>query len=740
MATYFYVSTTGLDTNPGTLTQPFATLGKAKAAVESAISGGVPAGGVFVYIRGGIYPITSTFTLSSADSGNATNQITWAAYDAETVRLTGGTTITGWTLATSGNTPAAIWARIKASGIYRASVGITPGTSLMANVLYNGTSGLYSNSKTAGGDPNAVGSISSSAVTFQGDQGVGAWLPHPALAELIYDGSMQTLARWPKRSDDPSVSTSWVTATPTANSLQFTSATDITSRGWSFGSMPTIDMPWAHIIGGGYHDAVVQMTAASATTISTATAEPEGIDGSFSQGRWAAVNMLEEVNTAGDYWIDRTNGVVYFLPPAGDPTSHETVITTLQAPLLWVDNTASYIVFDGLTVEAGQMFLMRVAAPNITIKNSTFRNAGGTGIIVGNTNVTIDRCKFYGLVGSGVSFVGHDVQYMPSTGSASCTIKNSELYRVGRYALCRVPAITLGGGSNHLVQHNYIHDVPNMGIYHLAVSATVEYNIFQRTGLHGFDSGAVYSWNNVNSNNTVRYNIFRDVQMNTTYPGTTNNGYDVVGVYCDDFTTGFTVFANVCYNFIASAAAPTAWASIGMSSKTNGNTYSNNAFLNVDKVFYNGESTYTNGGTWVNNNQSQGENYAFRSSSVNNACVDTNGSTGCPFAVSTFSPAMNNPAGGDFSNNADGYLHLYSGLPSVVPIPVSQIGIIPLAMVPVPGLLEHRSHPGHQRVLTAWGPQYGALASTIFVPPPLPPPPLFPEFGFVGPAGLIVRW
>jgi ribosomal protein S11 len=352
----FFVATTGSDSSAGTASAPFATLDRAQAAVRSLKSVGLPTGGVAVTVRGGVYRRSSTLVLTGADSGTADRPVIWRSYPGETVRITGGRSIGGWTTVTSSDPN---WSRVRTSApLYKASIGLT-GSSLMANFM-----GLTSPSATAAGDPSTGGiGISSSAVPFEGDQGVDSWRPHPALAELTYDGQMMTLARWPKRSDDPAVPTSWLKATPGASATQFTSGADVTSRGWGdISGLSSMNKPWAHVVGGGYHDDVLQMTSASGTSIAVASGPQEGIEGSSNQGRWAAVNLLEELTEPAEYWMDRDAGVVYFRPPGdANPASHETVVSELSGPLVWADATSQYVIVDGLIFEATQSFLVRVA-------------------------------------------------------------------------------------------------------------------------------------------------------------------------------------------------------------------------------------------------------------------------------------------------------------------------------------------------------------------------------------------
>ena len=55
-----YIATNGVDTNPGTFEQPYGTFPKA-------ISESVP--GDTIYVRGGIYELTSTITITAVKNG-----------------------------------------------------------------------------------------------------------------------------------------------------------------------------------------------------------------------------------------------------------------------------------------------------------------------------------------------------------------------------------------------------------------------------------------------------------------------------------------------------------------------------------------------------------------------------------------------------------------------------------------------------------------------------------------------
>ncbi|HQF38817.1 MAG TPA: right-handed parallel beta-helix repeat-containing protein [Opitutaceae bacterium] len=111
----YFVSPNGSDTNAGTKAAPFRTLEKAKAAVRTRIAAGVPAGGIAVWLRGGVYERSMTLELTAADSGtSAANSVDWRGYPGEDVQLLGGRRIaaSAFSVVTSASP---IWSRLDVS-------------------------------------------------------------------------------------------------------------------------------------------------------------------------------------------------------------------------------------------------------------------------------------------------------------------------------------------------------------------------------------------------------------------------------------------------------------------------------------------------------------------------------------------------------------------------------------------------------------------------------------------------
>ena len=91
----FYISPNGSDANPGTKSQPFASLSRARDAVRE-VKRRKPDRDYSVLLRGGVYPLTETVVFSLPDSAAAGHTITYSAYPNETPVFSCGVAINGW--------------------------------------------------------------------------------------------------------------------------------------------------------------------------------------------------------------------------------------------------------------------------------------------------------------------------------------------------------------------------------------------------------------------------------------------------------------------------------------------------------------------------------------------------------------------------------------------------------------------------------------------------------------------
>jgi len=91
----FFVSPSGADENAGTETRPFRTIERARDAVRKINA--KMTGDIAVVLRGGTYPLARTLAFGPEDSGTNGHDIVYKAFEGETLILSGGKPVTGWT-------------------------------------------------------------------------------------------------------------------------------------------------------------------------------------------------------------------------------------------------------------------------------------------------------------------------------------------------------------------------------------------------------------------------------------------------------------------------------------------------------------------------------------------------------------------------------------------------------------------------------------------------------------------
>ena len=90
----FYISLTGNDNNPGTISSPFKTIERARDTIRQ-INASMT-GDIIVHIREGRYEVDATIQFDKRDGGTNSYKVVYQAYSSETVRISGGNIITGW--------------------------------------------------------------------------------------------------------------------------------------------------------------------------------------------------------------------------------------------------------------------------------------------------------------------------------------------------------------------------------------------------------------------------------------------------------------------------------------------------------------------------------------------------------------------------------------------------------------------------------------------------------------------
>ena len=505
-AAQLYIATTGNDANPGTRSKPFLTLERARDEVRQlAQTGTVPKGGVTIWLGGGDYLRTNALELTVADSGLADASIVWRSRKGEAVRLLGGRKLPGFGAITDPATLARLAepARGHVRQLDLKALGIAD-----------------------------FGQMHS--------RGFGRPLT-PAHCELFYGGRPMTLARWPNEGQ-------WerIAGYPDSGAMkdEHGGKTGKLEEGFLYsGDRPRgwkdLSDVWVH----GYWSWDWANTYERVASIDVdrrlvKTVAPYGMYSFRKEQRFYFLNLLEELDQPGEWFLDRGTGLLYFWPPDEDKSAPapESLLSLLSQPLLKLSGV-SHVTFRGLILEATRSSAVEIhAGTSNLIAGCLIRNIGNNGVtIAGGTGHGVLGCDIEDTGDGGVAMEGGDRQTLRPGGHF---VENCYFARQGRWSKCYVPAVLMGGVGLR-ASHNYIHEHPHCAILYTGNDHLVEFNEIHHIALETGDVGAIYSGRDYSyRGNRIRYNFVHD---------TGGVGMGSMGIYMDDCVSGAEIFGNVFY-------------------------------------------------------------------------------------------------------------------------------------------------------------------------------------------------
>jgi hypothetical protein len=507
----FFVSPAGSDAHAGTESEPFRSLEAARDAVRKLKSDGtLPTGGVTIWLRGGDYVRTNALELTTADSGTPEAPIVWRACPDEAPRLLGGRQLTGFQPVTD----PAVLARLD-----EAARGQVRHCDLRALGIAD------------------LGEMKS--------RGFGRAIT-AAHCELFFNGRPMTLARWPNEGAFAEIA-----GFPAAGAENdghggkigrlengFTYAGDRPHR-WRDTSDLWVHGYWAWDWANSYE----RVASLDLEQRLVKTAPSHGLYGFRKGQRFYFLNVLEELDQPGEWFLDRQAGVLYFWPPgenAGQGSTEsrptELVLSLLAQPLLRLTDV-SHVTFRGLTFEAtrGKAIEIRGGASN-RIAGCVLRNLGNYGVkINGGAGHGVIGCDVFDTGDGGVELIGGDRQTLAPAGHF---VENCHFARQGRWSKCYVPAVHMVGVGLRAA-HNLIHDHPHCAILFGGNDHLIEFNEIHHIALETGDVGAIYTGRDFTyRGNRIRHNFIHH---------TGGVGLGSMGVYMDDCVSGTEIYGNIFF-------------------------------------------------------------------------------------------------------------------------------------------------------------------------------------------------
>lgn len=492
----FFVAPAGDDAGVGAESSPFRTIERARDAIRALKDqGGLPAGGVEVVLRGGEYPLTQSFELTAQDSGAAESPVVYRAYPGETPRFSGGVRVTGFQPVRD----AAILARLPED---------SRGKVLCADLKLLGIEKL---------SPLKLGGF-----------GAGTHV----VSELFCDGRVMTLARWPNRGF---VEIGQVPAGKETGLIEYEGTR---AERWVGESDAWLHGYWFFRWADSY-----QQIASIDTEKRRMTLVPPQHKYGYRTGRpFYALNILAELDVPGEWYLDRSNCMLYFWPPS-DPEKLNVQLSRTETPLL-VLRGVSNVRFERLTWELGAHDAIHVSdGDHCLFSGCTVRNFAGSGIeISGGSNHGILSCDIYSMGRAGAGARGGDRKTLTP---GRHFVENCHIHDIGRIDRTCTPGVHLNGVGNRMA-HNCVHDVSACAVSLGGNDNVVEYNEITRVVQEPDDQGAADMWGDpLTHGNVYRYNYWHhigDWQRPTGGPELGRGG-----IRLDDAISGILIYGNVFY-------------------------------------------------------------------------------------------------------------------------------------------------------------------------------------------------
>jgi hypothetical protein len=490
-----YVSPAGSDAHTGTADQPLQTLEGARKAVRTARTAH-PGKKVTVYFKNGDYPLEQAVKLTAEDSGSEHAPVVYRAMKGETPVFTGSKAITHWT-------------------------GLKD-VQLLEKLAPSVRDKIYES------DLAAIG------ITGFGDPTVAGKRP-----ELICNGQLQMLARWPNKG--------FVQAGKAIGETELPK-TYIAVHGTKEGVFEYLDSyqdRWAQeedIRLGGYwywdwSDQFQKVIHWDTDTRIVRIGEPYHGYGYRDSLRYFGLNLFCEIDQPGEWYLNRSTGKLYWYPPEDvDPEKAEVSLTCFSDPFMLELKDCSYIAFEGLTFREGRGSAVRIeGGTNNLLSGCRMERFGRDGVhITGGSNHGVTGCYLSNFGHGGFKIKGGDRKTLSPCGHF---VEHTVVENFSLFQRTYEPAIHLDGCGIRIA-HNRFSNSSSSAMRLEGNDFIIEYNEVSHVVNESDDQGGIDIFYNPSYRGIViRYNHWSDIH------GGTRHG--AAGIRFDDMISGMWVYGNL---------------------------------------------------------------------------------------------------------------------------------------------------------------------------------------------------
>lgn len=515
----FYVSADGSDSNDGSLTSPFATIEKARDTIRKIDKASL--NGITVAIKAGNYRVSS-LEFTAEDSGTQNCPITYCSYGDGEVILNGGLSLNGKDFGKI--TDKNMLSRLSCKA--------------QKNVVCVDLNN-FGISAEQYGKIYAIGTYHT-AYKYDGDY-VGN-----LYCELFVNDKRQTIARYPNdgylytekviKTGQGQESNGSATKNPEWDTIRnpesdvYQVSKKLAKR---INSWQTLDNVW--MFGFWKYDWADASSLVGSFDYEKRELSPKFVSlfGTKKDAPYYFFNVFEELDSEGEWYLDRENGVLYLYPDKN--FSSATIDLTLTKKPI-INAKADYLTFSGLTVKGTRGDGIVCKGNNNTVKLCTIKNIADYAVTADGYNNVVAENEITHTGRGGILINGGDRNTLTSGNSKA---DNNLIHDWSEIYQTYQPAVTLDGVGN-TCSHNEIYNSPHEAITYRGNNHVIEYNVIHDVCLLSDDAGAIYSGRRWDWYGTViRYNCIYDIG---------SDGHTPDGIYMDDALSGQTIYGNLLIN------------------------------------------------------------------------------------------------------------------------------------------------------------------------------------------------
>ena len=476
---YYYVSIDGNDSNEGSLDYPLKTIEAAFKAISN--SGLTSSDLAYIYIKSGDYSIEKTISLDNCNPNNV--NVVIEPYNDSNVIFTGGLSIESKNLSSLSN--AEVVNKLSSKDVV---------------------------------DKIKVYDLSNTYLNF--DIYTDSIITAPQL--FINDSSM-TLSRY------PNINSYVYTGNPINNSSfkyydyninNFSSTDNIFISGY---------------LGVDWYNQIYRLSNYSNITLSLSSNSKYDIQKNM---RFYFFNVLSELDSSNEYYIDYDNKLLYFIPP-DDISEYSIELSLLNEPILTMNN-CSNITIKGIQFKCTRDSALTIYnCNNIRIQDCIVKNISNDGIVIkeGYNNL-IDNCNIFNIGSNGIFIEGGDRN---SLTRCNHVVSNNIIHDFSQLTRTYNPGIG-ANGVGITISNNSLYNAPHSAIIFSGNDNVIEYNDISNVATETNDVGAIYTGRDWTfRGNVIRYNNLHDIGSNSDFDF-------VIGIYLDDCMSSAEIYGNTLSN------------------------------------------------------------------------------------------------------------------------------------------------------------------------------------------------